>query len=240
MSEQAIQLTINGKAVSVPAQYGDWTLVRYLRQVAGLTGTKQSCDNEGTCGSCTVIINGQVRRSCREKLSALQGSQIETVESLGEMPDGIPHPLIQTVIQDGVFQCGYCSSGALMTAKALLDKKANPSADEIKRALSSIICRCSGLNRMEQSVQRAAAVLRGEASTGWTVEDTENEYRAINKLTGRLQYTDDLSFPDMLYGVALRSPLPHARVLKVDVSKAEQMPGVVRVLTAKDVPGRNR
>ncbi len=240
MSEQAIQLTINGKAVSVPAQYGDWTLVRYLRQVAGLTGTKQSCDNEGTCGSCTVIINGQARRSCREKLSALQGSQIETVESLGEMPDGIPHPLIQTVIQDGVFQCGYCSSGALMAAKALLDKNANPSVDEIKRTLSSIICRCSGLNRMEQSVQRAAAVLRGEASTGWTVEDTENEYRAINKLTGRLQYTDDLSFPDMLYGVALRSPLPHARVLKVDVSKAGQMPGVVRVLTAKDVPGRNR
>lgn len=240
MGEQVIRLRINGKEVSAPAQYGDWPLVRYLREVAGLTGTKQSCDNEGTCGSCTVIIDGLARRSCLEKLSTLEGSVVETIESLAEMPGGLPHPLIQTVIQDGIFQCGYCAPGALMTAKSLLDQNPSPSADQIRRTLSPIACRCAGLTRIERSVGRAAAVLRGEAETGWTVEDTLNEQRAIAKLTGQLKYTDDLSFPDMLYGVALRSPLPHARVIKVDVSKAEKMPGVVRVLTAKDVPGRNR
>lgn len=240
MSEQVIRLKVNGKEVSIPEQYGDWTLVQYLRQVAGLTGTKQSCDNEGTCGSCTVIINGHARRACLEKVSMLRGSEIETIESLAEMPEGIPHPLIQTVIQDGIFQCGYCAPGALMAAKALLAQNPAPSTDQIRRVLSPVACRCVGLNRMERSVERAAAILRGEVQSDWTAEDTQNEYRAIAKLTGQLKFTDDLSFPGMLYGVALRSPLPHARVIKVDVSKAEKMPGVVRVLTAKDVPGRNR
>ncbi len=128
MSEQVIRLKVNGKEVSIPEQYGDWTLVQYLRQVAGLTGTKQSCDNEGTCGSCTVIINGHARRACLEKVSMLRGSEIETIESLAEMPEGIPHPLIQTVIQDGIFQCGYCAPGALMAAKALLAQNPGPVA----------------------------------------------------------------------------------------------------------------
>ena len=239
MGFQTIKVNINRKEVLVEPQYYDWTLVRFLREVLGLTGAKKSCE-DGTCGACTVIINGQAQKSCLVKMFKLDGSNIETVEVFKEMKNGIPHPLIQVVVQDGVFQCGYCAPGTLMVAKALLDRNSNPSLDQIKLALSKVICRCSGLYRIPLSIKRAAAVLRGEETTGWTIEDTLNEYQHISKLVGEFKFTDDLTFPQMAYGVTLRSPLPHARVIKVDINKAEKMPGVVRVLTAKDVPGRNR
>jgi CO/xanthine dehydrogenase Mo-binding subunit/aerobic-type carbon monoxide dehydrogenase small subunit (CoxS/CutS family) len=239
MEDRWVTFTVNGRRVSADREQGGWTLARYLREVLGLTGTKQSCDNEGTCGSCTVIVDGRARRACLEKLGKLEGARVETVEILGS-EGGTPHPLLQTVIQDGIFQCGYCAPGSLMAAKALLDREPDPSRESILQAISPVICRCAGLNRMDRSVARAAAILRGEVQSTWTSADSANEHAALAKLTGRLQYTDDLAFPGMLYGQALRSRLPHARVVRVDVSEAGRMPGVVRVLTAQDVPGTNR
>jgi len=240
MAEKTTSFHVNGKLVSAGPAQAEWTLTRFLRTQLGLTGTKQSCDNEGTCGSCTVVIDGKSKRSCLIKVSEMEGAHVTTIESLQEMEDGIPHPLLQTVIQDGIFQCGYCAPGALMAAKSLLDSNSNPGIDEISRVLSPVVCRCAGLNRMDLSVARAGAILRGEAKSTWTAEDTANEHMLLDKLTGKTKYTDDLSFPGMLYGVTKRSPLPHAKVKKVDISKAEKMPGVVKVLTAKDVPGVNR
>jgi aldehyde oxidoreductase len=240
MAEPTITFFVNGNPVTATPEQASWSLTRFLRTVLGLTGTKQSCDNEGSCGSCTVMIDGKARRSCITRVANLEGARVITVESLQDMSEGFPHPLLQTVIQDGIFQCGYCAPGALMAAMALLDSHADPSLEEIGRAISPVVCRCAGLNRMDLSVARAAAILRGEAASTWTVEDTANEHMLLNKLTGRLKFTDDLAFAGMLYGATRRSPLPHARVVKVDVSQAEGMPGVVRVLTAKDVPGPNR
>jgi aldehyde oxidoreductase len=239
MTEKKMVLKINNTEFEVDSQYLDWTLLRYLREVLHLTGTKQGCDNEGTCGTCTVIIDGKSKRSCLTKMSKLDGANVETIENLQITDLDIPHPLVQTVIQDGIFQCGYCAPGAMASAKALLDKNLNPSSKEIERVLSTVICRCVGLNRMDLSVQRAAEILRGEKESTWTPEDTANEQRTIARVTGRQMYTDDLSFPNMLYARALRANVPHARVRSLDVSKAEKMPGIVRVFTAKDVPGEN-
>ncbi len=201
-------------------------------------GTKQGCDNDGTCGLCKVIINGKARFACRTRMEKLDGAVIETIESLAEFGE-TPHPLIQTVIQDGIFQCGFCAPGAVMTAKALLDKTLNPTDAEIAKALSTVLCRCAGLNRMDLSVKRAAAILRGDEESTWTPEDTANEYMMLEKITGRLVFTDDMKLPDMLYAGAYRANVPHARVLSIDVSAAEAMPGIVKVLTSKDVPGTN-
>ena len=110
MEDRWVTFTVNGRRVSADREQGGWTLARYLREVLGLTGTKQSCDNEGTCGSCTVIVDGRARRACLEKLGKLEGARVETVEILGS-EGGTPHPLLQTVIQDGIFQCGYCAPG---------------------------------------------------------------------------------------------------------------------------------
>lgn len=240
MSEEAITLYINDRKYGASDKEKDWTLIRYIREKARLTGTKQSCDNDGTCGTCTVVIDGKPHKACLEIVSRLNNARITTIECLQVEPDGIPHPLLQTVIQDGIFQCGYCSSGALMTAKALLEQTLNPSQAEIVKALSSVVCRCSGLYRMERSVARAAAILRGDEKSTWTVEDTQNERMQLDKLTGKLKYTDDLAFPGMLYGKVMRSPLPHARVNEIDIAEAEKVPGVIKVLTARDVPGINR
>ena len=240
MATQSVTFLVNGQQVQIEPQYQDWTLVRYLREAMRLTGTKQSCDNEGTCGTCTVKIDGRARRSCIEKVSALNGTVIETIESLALKDGGIPHPIVQTVIEDGIFQCAYCAPGAVMAAKILLDENPSPSQTDITRALSPVICRCVGLNRMDKSIERAAAILRGEVESAWTDEDTENEYIALEKITGKLMYTDDLTFPDMLHGRALHAGVPHAKILKLDTSKAERMPGVHCVLSAKDVPGLNR
>ena len=234
--EQRIHFTVNGQPVEVGEEMAGWTLIRYLRQMLGLTGTKQSCDNEGTCGTCTVIVNGRAKRACLEKVSNLDGKAIETIENLVPV-DEIPHPLIQTVIQDGIFQCGYCAPGALMEAKALLDRNPDPTDREISTALSSVICRCSGLNRMGSSVRRAGEILAGKTASAWTLEDSANEHLMLQKLTGTLKYTDDLSFPGMLYAQALRAGVPHARLVRIDASAAEKMPGIVRVVTARDIPG---
>ena len=114
-----------------------------------------------------------------------------------------------------------------MSAKALLDQNLSPTDEEISRAISGTLCRCAGLNRMDLSIKQAAAILRGDEASTWTDEDTANEYMMLEKLTGKLVFTDDLSFEGMLYANALRANVPHGLVRKVDITKAEQMPGVV-------------
>lgn len=234
-----VSVSINGQKIIVPGAFLDWSLLRFLREELRLTGTKQACDHRGTCGLCKVIIDGKARISCRRKMSTLDGARIETIESL--VPEtGNPHPLIQTVIQEGIFQCGYCAPGALMSAKALLDETLSPNPEAIERALSGTYCRCAGLNRMDQATQRAAAILRGDEQSTWTAQDTANNLKTIEKLTGQLLFTDDLSFPNMLVAKALRANVPHGLVTKVDTSKAEKMPGIVKILAAKDIPGENQ
>ena len=233
MTDQQFHMTINGILYSVEPAYFEWTLLRYLRENLSLTGTKQGCDNEGTCGLCKVIINGKARNACTTKISKLDGAVIETIESMALEQ---PHPLVQTIVQDGIFQCGFCAPGAIMSAKALLDQNTNPSIDEIQKAINGVLCRCVGMNRIDRSIQRAAAIQRGDESSTWTVEDSANEYMMLEKLTGQLKYTDDLSFPGMLYASAYRANIPHARIKRLDISKAEAMPGIIRVLTSKDVP----
>ncbi|HAF48424.1 MAG TPA: hypothetical protein DCL08_04175 [Anaerolineaceae bacterium] len=236
--DKEINIVVNGKDVRVEQKYFDWPLLKFLREELRRTGTKQGCDSKGTCGLCKVIIDGKARISCVRKMSSLDGAVIETIENLA-VHDGIPHPLIQTVIQDGIFQCGFCASGAILSAKALLDETLNPSDKEIERAISGTLCRCAGLNRMDQSIKRAAGILRGDIESTWTEEDTANEYMSIEKLTGQKIYTDDLSFDGMLIAKAVRANIPHGKVKKIDVSEAEKMPGIVKVLTSKDIPGEN-
>jgi len=235
---EEIIITVNGSEVRVKEEFFTWPLVRFLREELHLTGTKQGCDNEGTCGLCKVIINGKAKISCKTMMADLSGANIETIENFA-VNGSPPHPLLQTVIQDGIFQCGFCAPGAILSAKALLDRNLNPTQKEIERAISGVLCRCAGLNRMDQSINRAAAILRGDEESTWTEEDTANEYMMLEKLTGKLVFTDDLRFPDMVYAKALRANVAHGLVKKIDIKKAEKMEGIIRILTSKDIPGEN-
>ncbi len=235
---EGITIIINGSELRVKEKFLEWPLVRFLREELHLTGTKQGCNSEGTCGLCKVIINGKAKISCKAIMADLSGANIETIENLA-VSGNLPHPLLQTVIQDGIFQCGFCAPGAILSAKALLDRNLNPTQKEIERAISGVLCRCAGLNRMDQSIARAAAILRGDEESTWTEEDTANEYMMLEKLTGKLVFTDDLRFPDMYYAKALRANVAHGMVKKVDFSEAEKMEGIIRILTSKDIPGEN-
>jgi len=154
---QPTSLTVNGSVVSVTAD-GGVPLLDILRNRLGLMGTKFGCGQE-QCGCCMVLIDGRPEKSCGKPLSTVAGTAITTVEGLGT-PDR-PHPLQQAFLDEQAGQCGYCLSGILISAKALLDHNLSPSRAEIAKALDDNICRCGSHVRILRAVERAARMLRG-------------------------------------------------------------------------------
>src|SRR3982750_4098344 len=152
----AISLTVNGKPVAVTAD-PDTPLLDVLRNHLGLRGTKFGCGLE-QCGCCMVLVDGKPEKSCGKALSSVAGRQILTIEGLGT-PDR-PHPLQQAFLDEQAGQCGYCLSGILISAKALLDRNPDPSRADIVSALDKHLCRCGAHQRILRAVERAAATLR--------------------------------------------------------------------------------
>ncbi|HNT40016.1 MAG TPA: 4-hydroxybenzoyl-CoA reductase subunit gamma [Rubrivivax sp.] len=146
-------LTLNGREREDLIPDG-LLLLDYLREVAGLTGTKQGCDG-GECGACTVLVDGQPRLSCSTLAVQVQGRHVETVEGLTE--GGTMSPLQQAFHESLGAQCGFCTPGMITTAEALLRRNPNPSVDEIKTAMGGNLCRCTGYVKIIESVQVAAA-----------------------------------------------------------------------------------
>lgn len=149
-----MKLTINGTNREIAPEWQHESLLFTLREHLGLIGAKFGC-GQGQCGACTVIIDGDARRSCIESIADLEGSAIETLEGLGS-PDN-PHPLQQAWIAENVPQCGYCQAGQLMSAAALLRQNANPDDQDIRDAMSGNLCRCGTYPRIEKAIKRAAA-----------------------------------------------------------------------------------
>jgi CO/xanthine dehydrogenase Mo-binding subunit/aerobic-type carbon monoxide dehydrogenase small subunit (CoxS/CutS family) len=268
---QPLQLTVNGKLheLEIPANR---YLAEVLRYDLGLTGTKIGC-NEAECGICSVLVEGTPVDSCVYPALKAHGKQITTIEGLS--PRSIQarngqqngqtlnihnihhyepaqmkalHPLQAEFVRHGAVQCGFCIPGLIITAKALLEEKPNPSQTDIMIALKDTFCRCAGYPAIMRAIQSAAAILRGEAPWPVTIPTSNeplhvigqlvNRPEAIAKVTGEAIYSDDIHFPDQLYGRTLRAVYPHARILAIDTGQAEALPGVHAVLTAKDIPGR--
>ena len=136
------------------------TLLEVLREELRLTGTKHGCEL-GECGACTVIVEGEPQLSCLILPVEVQEFRIETVE--GMAINGRPHPLQQAFVELGAAQCGYCTPGMLMSAKALIDKESNPEPERIRDALAGNLCRCTGYDKIIRAVQDAATELAHEA-----------------------------------------------------------------------------
>ena len=153
---QRIRLRVNG--VERQAEVPDHLLlVDFLRDELGLTGAKIGC-GYGICGSCTVILNDQVIKSCITLAAQADGAEVRTVEGIATPTE--LHPVQAALIEKGGYQCGYCTPGVVMTATALLAKNPNPSEAEIRAALAGNLCRCTGYTRIVQAVQNAAVVMR--------------------------------------------------------------------------------
>ncbi|WP_372998861.1 (2Fe-2S)-binding protein [Lutispora sp.] len=149
--KHSIKVNINGQLYLEEVETS-MTLLQFIRDKVGLTGTKSGCEN-GECGACTVIMNGNPVRSCIILAVEADGAEIITVEGLGEK-DKL-HPLQQSFIETGAAQCGFCTPGMLMAGKALLDKKKNPSNEDITEALGGHLCRCTGYKSISKAVEVA-------------------------------------------------------------------------------------
>jgi carbon-monoxide dehydrogenase small subunit len=146
-------MKVNGREVTVQGVRADELLVDVIRDRLGLTGTKIGC-NEGECGACTVIMGGKAVLSCLLPALRAQGQEITTIEGLSQ--DGTLHPLQQAFIDHGAVQCGYCTPGFLMSAKALLDVNPHPTRAEIKEAIAGNLCRCTGYVQIVEAIEAAA------------------------------------------------------------------------------------
>jgi aerobic-type carbon monoxide dehydrogenase small subunit (CoxS/CutS family) len=151
-----LRLNVNGE--EIPVSFAPYkTLLEVLREDLGLTGTKHGCEL-GECGACAVLIDGEPVLACLELALQCEGRAIQTIEGLARGAE--LHPLQAAFADLGGSQCGYCTSGMILTAKALLDKEPDPGRERIKEALAGNLCRCTGYQQIWESVERAARVLR--------------------------------------------------------------------------------
>lgn len=150
--KRIIQLTVNGEHAEV-AVAPNRTLLQVLREDLGLTGTKHGC-GLGDCGACTVILDGKPVNSCLVLAVQANGSEVLTIEGLAE--NGKLHPLQQAFVDKGAIQCGFCTPGMILSAKALLDENPKPTEGQIRMAISGNLCRCTGYQKIVEAIQAAA------------------------------------------------------------------------------------
>lgn len=228
------------------------TLASVLREQLLLTGCKVGC-NQGQCGTCSIIMDGKVIRSCIVKMKKVPDeAKITTIEGIGTA-DNL-HPLQVAWMAYGCAQCGFCSPGFILSAKVLLETNANPTRDEIRAWFQQHrnACRCTGYKPIVDAVMAAAKVLRGEMRkedllfkpTGNAIYGTTyHRPTAIQKVTGTWDYGADMALqmpPETLRLALVQAEVSHANIKGIDTSEAEKMPGVYKVITHKDVKGKNR
>lgn len=230
--------TVNGKPVQAEQNI---KLLPFLRDTLRLTSVKDGC-SEGACGTCMVLIDGKATKACIPTAEKVQGKRVVTVEGLSEREK---HVYGYAFAASGAVQCGFCIPGMIISAKGLIDQNPDPSPAEVKQAIRQNICRCTGYKKIEEAILLAARLLRegGEVpEEGLFGRVGENLMRvdAVSKALGAAEYTNDLYLPGMLHGSAVRSRYPRARVVRIHTEKARALPGVVAVVTAKDIPGERK
>ena len=230
--------TVNGMPAAADR---DQTLLTFLRETLGLTSVKNGC-SEGACGACMVLVDGKAVKACVQKTSRLEGKSVTTCEGLTSRERDV---YAYAFTHCGAVQCGFCTPGMVMSAKGLLEQNPDPSRDEVKYALRNNLCRCTGYKKIVDAVLLAARLFRENAPVpheAFTGKVGENLPRvdAPAKAVGAAEYTDDIRLPGMLYGGAVRSAYPRAMVKGIDVSEAERAAGVVRVITAAQLPGEGK
>ena len=232
---------------------GEESLAQVLRTNLLLTGTKLGC-GEGQCGACSVLVDGKVTRSCATKMKRVNdGARVTTIEGIGT-PDHL-HPLQVAWMAHGGAQCGFCSPGFIVSAKGLLDSNPTPDRDEVRDWFQKHrnACRCTGYKPLVDATMDAARVMRGEMTIDQLAFKIPEDGRiwgtryprpsALAKVTGTCDYGADLGLklPEETLQLALvQAKVSHARITSIDTTEAALMPGVVKIITHKDIKGKNR
>jgi len=236
----AIALTLNGAAKTIEVD-DRWTLAEALRDHLGLTGTKIGCDR-GECGACTVLMDGRPVYSCSQLAVWMDGRSIQTVEGL--VKNGQLSALQRSFIAHDAPQCGFCTSGQLMSATALVNAVPKPTVEQARAAMTGNICRCSNYNHYVAATVAAAGrsaeslavhqkLSSADSPVGAlkTVGHDTTRIDAVERVSGGAKYTGDVMLPGMLYARVLRSPHPHARIKRIDASRAKTLAGVRAIVT---------
>ena len=232
-----ISFVLNGSDVSLDTDPLR-RLVDVLRDEFNLTGVKEGC-GEGECGACSVLVNDKITYSCILPVGAVEGSRVLTIEGFRKTERY--RVLQEAFTEAGSVQCGFCSPGFVARAKILLEGNPKPTRKDIVHALRFNVCRCTGYVNVVEAIRLAAEALREnreirpEKRAG--VGEPQPRYDAYERAVGRSPFVDDLRFENMLYGALKFSDHPRAVVKRIDSSRAEKLPGVVKVFTAEDIPG---
>ena len=226
---------VNGTPVTVEKNQ---KLIRYLRDELHLTSVKDGC-SEGACGTCHVLIDGKPTKACIPQTDKLEGKHIVTVEGLSAFEK---EAFTYAFGEAGAVQCGFCIPGMVISAKGLIDQNPDPTREEAAFAIRNNICRCTGYVKIIDGILLAAKILREgkipEKKEDFQVGSRVHRIDVAEKVQGYGKYPDDVYVDGMCYGGAVRSQYPRARVLYIRTKEAEELPGVVCVLTAKDIPGQ--
>ena len=214
-------------------------LLTYLRLNEGIISPKDGCAPQAACGCCAVDLNGKAVLSCVTTMKKAAGGRVTTIEGLGEYRQKV---FANAFVAKGGVQCGFCIPGMVIQANALINKNSEPTRDDVAKALTPHLCRCTGYKKIIDAVIVAADAIRKEEEVPTPPPDgrvggRHPKYHAADLVLGQHRYVADIFLPGMAYGALRFSDHPRARVLNIDDSEAAAMPGVLRIVTAADVPG---
>jgi selenium-dependent xanthine dehydrogenase len=257
----SITFNLNGKPVTAAYEPG-MHFLEVLREECGVVSAKDGCAPEGTCGCCLILIDGTPALACRRKPEQMNGRDVVTVEGL---PDKTRRAISEAFLLEGGVQCGFCIPGIVVRAASLIERGQTEDRAAVAKALDGHLCRCTGYGRILDSIQTAGeacknggALPRSEprrhsyfgeefgytrnpafanGGTGSGVGRSIPRQKGLEQSLGEIPFVDDMRAPGMLHGAMVAAEHPRARVLKIRVDEALAMPGVVRVITAADVPG---
>ena len=227
---------VNGKDYQAEQ---DKKLMRFLRDDLRLTSVKDGC-SQGACGTCTVLVDGKTTRASIPMISKMEGKSIVTVEGLSEREKEV---YAYAFAMAGAVQCGFCIPGMVMSAKGLIDINQDPTRLEVIAAIRNNICRCTGYKKIIEGILLSARIFRenlpvADNSGIALVGDAIQRIDAREKVLGTGEYPDDIYLDGMIYGSAVRSEYPRAKVLAIHAEEAQALEGVIGVYTAEDIPGQ--
>ncbi len=254
-----VTFTLNGRNTTARYEAG-MHFLEVLREECGIVSAKDGCSPQGSCGCCTVLVDGRPALACLKKPGELEGRDVVTLEGLRP---GLREVLARAFVQEGAVQCGFCTPGIVVRAASLVERGKSADREAVGRALSGHLCRCTGYQRIFDAVRtageawQAGGVFVGAAPRrrdlfgehhglrrtssgdgGSGVGASPPRYRGYARALGLERYVADMRVAGMLHGAFVLAPHPRARIAAIDAAPALERPGVVRVLTAADVPGQ--
>ncbi len=232
---------LNGKQIEYTGNVNQ-SLLKHLRLDHKITSAKDGCSAQAACGACTVEINGQAKLACVTKMSKLQDAEIYTLEGF---PAYVKETIAKAFVNKGAVQCGFCSPGFVARTKVLLQDNPSPTIEEIRKAIKPHLCRCTGYKKIEDGIHEAAQALKENKTieitkTSGKIGVSQPKYQAYETAIGARDFVDDIHFEGMLFAALKFSDHPKAKILSIDTKEAENLQGVYRIFTAKDIPGEQK